>query len=491
VRRALWLAPLLAACAVAPRAQELFPDDGAPQGWRVTAWQDLAEPAPDGAAWLVRDGVLETTGMRGSWLVSERSYSDFELEFEILLTMLGNSGVALRAPAAGDPAFDGLELQFVDLRYRPEALPSELTGGLYRALAPTQQFYAPERWNACRIRAVGPRVQVWLNGALVLDADLDAQTANVPRHDGSAAPPLRERLRAGRIGFQHLSRDGAVRIRGVRLRELRAPRADELLAAARAAWRLRPADEECIVWYGRRVAYQGNHEEAIAIYTDGLLHHPDSVALLRHRGHRQLSLRRFDAAIADLERASALARGRPDAIEPDGLPNAAGIPRSTLHGNVEYHLALALDLRGRRAEAEAAWRRALALATNDDTLCAGGNWLYLNLLAQGREQEARALLTAIRGEMEILENFAYHELLLFDKDLRTAEEVLRGHAPGSVEYATRSYGLAARFATRGETGRAVSLAREAVRHGPAAAFGVIAAEVLLTGLPGLPGDPPN
>lgn len=491
MRRGLWLVPMLASCAVAPRAQELFSMDGTPSGWRVTAWQDLAEPAPDGAAWIVRDGVLETTGTRGSWLVSERSYADFELEFEILLTMLGNSGVALRTPPAGDPAFDGLELQFVDLRYRPEALPSELTGGLYRALAPSRQLYAPERWNTCRIRAVGPRVQVWLNGALVLDADLDAQTASVPRHDGSAAPPLRERPRAGRIGFQHLSRDGAVRIRGVRLRELRAPSAEELLAEARAAWILRPTDEECVVWYGRRIAYLGRHEEAIVVYTDGLQRDPDSVTLLRHRGHRYLSLRRFDEAIADLERASALTRGRPDEIEPDGLPNAAGIPRSTLHGNVEYHLALALDLRGSRAEAEAAWRRALALATNDDTICAVSNWLHLNLLAQGRAPEARALLAAIRGEMEILENFAYHELLLFDRGLRTAEEVLRGHAPGSVEYATRAYGLAARFAARGEIGRAVSLAREAVRHGPAASFGVIAAEVLLAGLPGLPGDPPH
>lgn len=479
MKRAPLLAVLLASCAAAPRAQELFPTEGTPAGWRVTAWQDLAAPPPAEAAWIVRDGELQTTGARGSWLISERSYADFELEFEFLLTMLGNSGVALRAPAAGDPAFDGLELQLVDLRYRPEASPAELTGGLYRALAPRQQLYAPERWNSCRVRAVGARVQVWLNGALALDADLEAQYEPVARHDGSAAPPLRERPRAGRIGFQHLSRDGAVRIRGARLRELRAPTAEELLAEARAAWRLRPEHEDCVVWYGRRTAYLGDHEGAVGIYTDGLRSHPESIALLRHRGHRFITLRRFDEAIADLERASALARGRPDSIEPDGLPNAAGIPRSTLHGNVEYHLALALQLQGDLARAEEAWRRALALATNDDTRCAVLAWLRLCLIEQHKPWALDQLSMLRLADWEILENFDYHALLLYDANEIGEDELLSDHAPGSIGYATRAYGLAARLLARGERARATALLEEITANAPPAAFGAIAAKVLL------------
>ena len=61
--------------------------------------------------------MLTPGKQRGTWLVSEKEYGDFVLEFEIKLTERGNSGVALRAPMKGDPAFDGMELQVADLRY--------------------------------------------------------------------------------------------------------------------------------------------------------------------------------------------------------------------------------------------------------------------------------------------------------------------------------------------------------------------------------------
>ena len=51
-------------------------------------------------------------------------------------------------------------------------------------------------------------------------------------------------------------------------------------------------------------------------------------------------------AIADLRRASQLVAGKPDEVEPDGAPNKAGIPRSTLQSNIWYHLGLAQYLRG-------------------------------------------------------------------------------------------------------------------------------------------------
>ena len=44
--------------------------------------------------------------------------------------------MALRAPLKGDPAFDGMELQVADFRYNTRAKDSELTGGIYRAIAP-------------------------------------------------------------------------------------------------------------------------------------------------------------------------------------------------------------------------------------------------------------------------------------------------------------------------------------------------------------------
>ena len=202
----------------------LFTRDGAPEGFVVRNWSDVSQPPPEGAAWEVRDGVLRSTGSRGCWLISEKEYGDFILEYEFKLGPLGNSGCALRAPMKGDPAFDGLEMQMADFRYNENAKPSELTGGLYRAAAPSKQLYKPEEWNAVRIELRGSKVKVTLNGEIVQDIDLGDFRESVLRHDNTNAPPLKDRPRKGHIGFQELSRgDGHAMIRGARIKELPAP----------------------------------------------------------------------------------------------------------------------------------------------------------------------------------------------------------------------------------------------------------------------------
>jgi hypothetical protein len=200
----------------------LFPKDGRPEGWVVTEWNDLAKPAPKGVDWTVKDGVLTAGKERGTWLVSEKEFTDFILEFEIKLTALGNSGVALRAPMKGDPAFDGMEFQIADLRYNLRAKDSELTGGIYRAIAPTKQVYKPTEWNSIHIELKGTKLKGSVNGELIQDVDLSKFTEKVKRHDGTDASPIKDRPGTGHIGFQHLSRNNQpVLIRGAKLKELK------------------------------------------------------------------------------------------------------------------------------------------------------------------------------------------------------------------------------------------------------------------------------
>jgi hypothetical protein len=200
----------------------LFPKDGVPERWLVREWSDLEKPAGPGTAWTVKDGVLQPGEQRGTWLISEREYSDFILDFEIKLTERGNSGLALRAPLRGDPAFDGMELQFADFRYNTEAKDSELTGGIYRAIAPTKQVYRPTEWNRARVELRGSRLEVELNGEKIQDVDLSKFDQPVLRHDGTPAPPIKDRPRRGHIGFQHLSRDNEpISIRNPRIKELK------------------------------------------------------------------------------------------------------------------------------------------------------------------------------------------------------------------------------------------------------------------------------
>ncbi len=208
------------ACSQAGDFVPLFPKDGVPEGWQVKRWDDVKLPAEPGVVWKVKDGVLHGSDPRGTWLVSEKEYGDFVLEFEWKLGERGNSGCGLRFPAEGDPAFDGIELQMADLRYNPEAKDSELTGGLYRAVAPKAQVYKPTEWNHYRITLKGPKVTVVLNGETILDLDLGEQRETVKRHDGTDAKPLAERPRKGRIGFQELSRGGFVEIRNAKIMEL-------------------------------------------------------------------------------------------------------------------------------------------------------------------------------------------------------------------------------------------------------------------------------
>ena len=189
--------------------KSLFPDDGIPKDWVVRAWSDVGKTGPKGAQWIVEKGVLNGGGARGSWLISKKDYTDFELSFDFKLGPQGNSGLALRSPSAGDPAFDGLELQMADYRYNTKAKDSELTGGLYRALAPSQQVYKPEKWNNYQIKIKGSHIKVILNDVLIIDEDLNKHKTIIKRHNGKDAPALRDRPKSGKIGFQNLSRGGS------------------------------------------------------------------------------------------------------------------------------------------------------------------------------------------------------------------------------------------------------------------------------------------
>jgi len=205
----------------------LFPKDGVVKDWLVRSWSDVNKPADPRTVWVVKDGILHGGEPRGSWLLSPREYGDFVLKYDFKLGPTGNSGCALRAPLFGDPAFDGMELQMADYRYNPQAKDSELTGGIYRAIAPRQQVYKPTEWNSYEVTLQGAHLTVVLNGAVIQDLKLDEQNQKVLRHDGRPCPPVKDRPRKGHIGFQELSRGAEhAQIRNARIKALNEPGKD-------------------------------------------------------------------------------------------------------------------------------------------------------------------------------------------------------------------------------------------------------------------------
>ncbi len=253
------------------------------------------------------------------------------------------------------------------------------------------------------------------------------------------------------------------------------------LDEAEKTWLADSTSEDAIIWYGRRLSYAGRYNDAIRIYSNGLLHHPESYKLRRHRGHRYISVRMFDKAIADLEQAAALTQGVPDAIEPDGLPNALNQPRSSDQTNIWYHLGLAHFLKGSFSKSAEAFQNCVDLSTNDDMKVAATDWLYMCYRRLGRKDRAEGLLAHIKPEMDIIENTSYHKRLLMYKGEIAADSLLEAAVSeqNSLDLLTQGFGVGHWYLVNGDQGRASRIFQLITMQENWAAFGYIAAEAEL------------
>ena len=245
-----------------------------------------------------------------------------------------------------------------------------------------------------------------------------------------------------------------------------------------------PRDSSALIWVGRRYGYLGEHLNAVRVFTEGTRRFPRDPRMYRHRGHRYITLRRFDDAIRDFEMAITLMAGMPDQVEPDGQPNARNIPIGSLQSNVWYHLALAHYLKGDWAKAVAAARSGIAVSNNPDRLVSQTHWLYMALRRGGRHAEAAEALGPIRDDFDIIENESYYRLVrLYRSGVPAAvlDSALAGGA-GSPSDASLLYGLANWFLYSGDTTRAVRAFERIVESPQWGSFGVIAAEADLARL---------
>lgn len=230
------------------------------------------------------------------------------------------------------------------------------------------------------------------------------------------------------------------------------------LREAGARLETNPDDPEAIIAYGRALSGLWRYHEAIAIYTRGIEAHPDYAMLYRHRGHRYISTRQFDKAVADLSRAAEL---------------------NDRDFDIWYHLGLAHYLKAEFDKAEPAYLRCLEVSKDDASIIAVSNWLYLTLRRQGKEEAARKILDRIKEGMEAGENISYYNLLLFDKGLKSEEELEKAAAESDLDMATIGYGLACRLLVRGQRDKAFEMFRKIVTLPYWPAFGYIAAEAEL------------
>jgi len=251
----------------------------------------------------------------------------------------------------------------------------------------------------------------------------------------------------------------------------------ENLAKAKADYDANPDDADAIIWYGRRIGYTGDYLSAIKVFSEGVQKHPGDARMYRHRGHRYISIRQFDKAIADFLIAVELIKGQPNEIEPDGAPNARGIPVSTKHGNIWYHLGLAYYLKHDFEKALWAYREARDASMYPDNVASTTHWIYMILRRLGREAEAAQALDVINADMDIIENFSYYKLCLLYKGLVSYDELAR-EVSDTPAGAGMVYGLANWKFYGGERDEALATMRAYLEASKGwSAFGFIAAEV--------------
>lgn len=258
---------------------------------------------------------------------------------------------------------------------------------------------------------------------------------------------------------------------------------EQKLAIARSDYDKDSANADAIIWYGRRTAYTGDYMKAIEIFTKGIALHPADARFYRHRGHRYITVRCFDKAINDLTKAAGFIKGKPDEVEPDGLPNAKNIPTSTLQSNIWYHLGLAWFIKGKYKKALDAYKKCLAVSTNADMYVATANWMNLTYRSMRKYPEAIALYNSIDRTAELLESRDYMNLLeihrnkLFEKQIDSVAATITGK--DQLGSATVNFGIGYYCLLFSYQGKAIEYFNKAIATNQWSSFGFIAAEAEL------------
>lgn len=198
-------------------------------GW----WQEATQH------WTVENGELVNDG-KGPYLTTDRDYGDFELLIEYRTVAKADSGIYLR----GNPQVQIWDWTREGGKWNRGA--DKGSGGLFNNAkrSPGQEpLVLADRpfgeWNEFRIRQVGARTDVWLNGKHVVDNAL-------MENFWVRSKPLD---RTGPIQLQ--THGGEIRWRNLFIREIGIEEANQLLSAASpAGWKSVFNGKDLTGWQG-------------------------------------------------------------------------------------------------------------------------------------------------------------------------------------------------------------------------------------------------
>ena len=230
------------------------------------------------------------------------------------------------------------------------------------------------------------------------------------------------------------------------------------IARAEQALAAEPNNVERIIALGIAQSGARQFREAIQTFTRGLRIDPKNAVLYRWRGHRFLSVRDHDRALADL--------------------NQGALIDSSVYG-IWYHLGVLRYIRGEFAPAADAFKRGLPIAPNAVERAGSYDWQWMSLMRAGKEDEASALLKSMPDSVPVQAANAYSRRLRLYQGRIGPGEVFTPADTDDVAVATLSYGIGNWYLLRKETKRAKEWFERSVQSGGWPAFGFMASEAEL------------
>jgi len=230
------------------------------------------------------------------------------------------------------------------------------------------------------------------------------------------------------------------------------------IARAEQALAAEPNNIERIIALGIAQSGVRQFREAIQTFTRGLRIDPKNAVLYRWRGHRFLSVRDYDRALADLNQGASI--------------------DSSVYG-IWYHLGILRYIRGEYAAAAEAFKRGLPIAPNAGERAGSYDWQWMALMRAGKEDAARALLRSMPDSVPIAAANAYSQRLRLYQGRIGPGDVFTPADTGDVAVATLSYGIGNWYLLRKETKRAKEWFERSVQSGGWPAFGFMASEAEL------------
>lgn len=172
--------------------------------------------------WRIEDGVIiagamETPAPRNEFLCTKAKYSDFELtlEFKLVASKKINAGVQFRTELPGDHSNESQVQEYNHVVGYQADIGTGYHGCLYDEARRRKVLARPDAktdkevetatpddgWQSYRIRAVGNRIQLWLNGVQTVDYMEDDKSIAT---DGMIALQIHGNM-VGTIAYRNIS----------------------------------------------------------------------------------------------------------------------------------------------------------------------------------------------------------------------------------------------------------------------------------------------